>query len=119
MAWTYSGDPSANDVDKYRFFIGDTNAKEPILQDGEVQFVVNTYDDHNTRLYHLYDAAANFFARKIERTVGPITEKPFERQKHYASKAAQYRMLVTGVGLSMPVPTKSIFNKGMHDNGRY
>lgn len=119
MAWTYSGDPSTTDVDEYRFHIGDTDAEEPILQDGEIQYIVANHKNHNTRLYLLFDAAALYFARQIERKVGPIEEKPLERQRHYEAKAAYYRKLVTGLGFSRPVSTLPIFNKGMHDNARY
>lgn len=119
MAWTYSGDPSSSEVDEYRFLLGDTDPEEPILQDGEIQYIVDTYTNHNTRLFHLYDAAANYFARQIERKVGPIEEKPQERMRHFRYKANYYRDLVKGVGLSLPISSKSIFKKGMHDNARY
>ena len=99
MAWTYSGDPSSSDLDKYRFLIGDTDANEPILQDGEITFVVNSYENHNERLYILYDAAADYFARQIERKVGPIEEKPTERLRYFRTKANYYRRIVNGIGL--------------------
>lgn len=121
MAWTYSGDPSANDLDKYRFFVGDTDETEPILQDGEVMFVVNTYESHNERLYYLYDAAADYFARQIDRKVGPIEEKTTERLRYFRTKANYYRRIVNGVGLSLPKSAykEASFRVGMNDNARY
>lgn len=118
MTWTYSGDPSVDEKDKYRFLIGDTNAKEPILQDAEIQYVISEHSEHNTRLYLLYDRAADFFARKIKRTVGPIEEDPIERQKYFAAKAAQYKMIAYSTGFRVPTGKPS-FRKGMHDNGGY
>lgn len=116
MTWTYSGDPSTSEVDKYRFLIGDTQETEPILQDGEIAFVLAEYSNHNSRLFHLYDAAAQFFARKIKRKVGPIEEEPLERQMHFEKKAAYYKALTTMTGLSLPVSTSTVFTKGIHDN---
>jgi hypothetical protein len=119
MAWTYSGDPSSSEKDLYRFYIGDTMEDDPILQDGEVNFVVSTIEDHSARLYQLYDAAAQFFARQIERKVGPIEERPLERQRHFEAKAAYYKKLISSYGLSIPKASDTIFTKGMHDNARY
>lgn len=117
MAWTYTGDPTSSEKDEYRFIIGDTAATEPILQDGEIEYVLATHSARNTRLYHLYDACAQFFARKYKRKVGPIEESPYMRQQHYERKAAYYKGLVTGVGVSLPKSAPIIFRKGMHDNG--
>lgn len=117
MAWSYSGDPLGSPKDEYRFIIGDTNTNEPILQDGEIEYVLATYSARTTRLYHLYDAAAQFFARKIKRKVGPIEESPYMRQQHFERKAAYYRGLMGNDAFSLPKSTPTIFTKGMHDNG--
>lgn len=119
MTWTYSGDPSSGDKDKYRFLVGDTDQTDPILQDEEITFIVSEYSDHSVRLFNLYDRAADFFARKIKRTVGPITEEPLERQRHFEAKAAYYKGIVVTSGLSMPKSTPVAFSKGLHDNARY
>lgn len=117
MAWTYSGDPTSSELDKYRFFLGDTDPEEPILQDGEIQFVIDEYKSHNYRLFLLYDAAANFFARQIEFKVGPIEEKPQERMRHFRYKANYYRSSISAVGFGGVKTVPTIFTKGMHDNG--
>lgn len=116
MTWTYSGDPSSNKKDEYRFIVGDTDPEEPILQDGEIEYVLNKYTEKNERLYHLYDAMAQFFARKIKQKVGPIEESPYMRQLHYERKAAYHKGLIGGYTLSMPKSAPIIFTKGMHDN---
>lgn len=117
MAWTYTGDPSSSAKDKYRFLIGDTDETKPILQDGEIEFVIQEYQNHHTRLYHLFTAAALFFARMIRRKVGPIEEYPLERRRYYESQAKYYKMYVSSAGLSLPKSAPIIFTKGMHDNG--
>lgn len=119
MAWTYSGDPSSNEVDKYRFLIGDTISSEPVLQDGEIQFVLDTYSSHNTRLYRLFDAAANAFAREFKKSLGPQSEDPTKRQEHFEKQAELYKKLSAMSGISLPVYSKDkIFRKGMNDNVR-
>lgn len=120
MTWTYTGDPKSSEVDKYRFLIGDTNPKEPILQDEEIAFVLEDTLGHNTRLYVLFDKAATFFAKAITTKVGPIEEDPIERRLYYERKAAQYRMYSSytsiGIGIGKAKASKIIFQKGMHDN---
>lgn len=117
MTWTYSGDPNSDEKDLYRFLIGDTDVKEPILQDAEIEYVIGSHPIHNERLYYLYDACAQFFARKIKRTIGPIKEEPWSRQRHYEIKAAQYKKLISGTGFKLPTNHRpSIFKIGMNDN---
>lgn len=117
MTWSYSGDPSNNEKDKYRFLLGDTIEDKPILQDSEIQFVVDNYDDHDTRLFYLFDAAANFFSRDIKRKVGPIDEDPRNRSWYYEKQARFYRRRMSVYSLSLPKSSPTIFTKGMHDNG--
>jgi len=40
MSWTYSGDPSSSDRDELRFKIGDTDPKNPELQDEELNYII-------------------------------------------------------------------------------
>lgn len=117
MTWTYTGDPTTSPKDEYRFIIGDTDENEPILQDGEVLYVLVTYTDTNLRLAHLYDAMAQYFARRIKRKVGPIEESPYMRQLHYEKKAAYHKGLIGSYyGFSANNIVPAIFTKGMHDN---
>lgn len=41
MAWTYSGDPKDSPRDELRFTIGDTDEREPLLQDEELSFLLD------------------------------------------------------------------------------
>lgn len=116
MTWSYSGNPAASAIDKYRFLISDTDSTEPVLQDEEIQFILDEYTDNNTRLYNLFDRAADIFGRAIKKSLGPQSEDPSERLKYFASKAAYYKKLVGSSGLSLPKSTPITFSKGMHDN---
>lgn len=117
MDWTYSGDPSSSDLDRYRFTIGDNLKDEPVLQDKEIDFILLEYSSENERLYHLYEYAAHFFARRVSRKLGPQSEFTSDRQKHFEEKAIYYRhKMQSSFGLSLPKASSTIFMKGMHDN---
>jgi len=120
MAWTYSGNPSTSDVDKYRFIIGDTDSANPIMQDEEIQFIVDTYKTERSILYQMFTRAATIFARDIKRSLGPQAEDPTERLKFYKEQAAIYAKESKQAGISLPTYAyPQIFRKGMHSNPPY
>jgi hypothetical protein len=117
MIWTYSGNPAENELDKYRFIIGDTDENDQLLLDAEIEFVLCENTDHNLRLYTLYQIIADKFARSIKRSLGPQSEDPTSRQQYYADKAAYYKQLCSASGVSVPKYSyKKVFRKGMHNN---
>lgn len=118
MAWTYSGNPAESELNKYRFLIGDTVASEPLMQDEEINFVLDTYPSHNARLYRLYDALANKFSREdIKKSLGPQSVDPTERKKHFEEQAAFYKRLASVSNISLPkYKGEKAFSKGMMDN---
>ena len=118
MSWTYSGDPSVSDLDKYRFMIGDTIQTQPIMQDEEIQYIINTYtNNENLMLYHLFTRIAVLFARDIKRSLGPQSEDPTERLKFFKEQASTYKSLSTSAGLSIPkYQHQKSFYRGMHSN---
>jgi hypothetical protein len=119
MAWTYTGDPKSSEKDEYRFLIRDTDANEPVLQDEEIQYILDTYSGKTDRLFNLFENAAVTFARAVKRSLGPQSEDPTERAKFFTDKADFYRRQVSQAsGLSLPKSTPIIFTKGMHDNVR-
>lgn len=116
MTWSYSGDPSSNELDEYRFLISDTDESDVILQDEEVQYILDQSTDKTTRLYLLFEAAANTFSRAVRKSLGPQMEDPTNRSNYFVSKAKYYKMLMASSGgLSLPNGS-GIFSKGMHDN---
>lgn len=117
MTWNYSGNPAENEVDKYRFIIGDTDENDQLLLDAEIEFVLGEYADHNLRLYTLYQRIADKFARGIKRSLGPQSEDPSDRQQYYADKVAYYGRLCGSAGISVPkYEYVKVFSKGMHNN---
>lgn len=45
MTWTYSGNPGLSAKDATRFYIGDTDQRNQLLQDGEIEYVLNIYNN--------------------------------------------------------------------------
>lgn len=117
MAWTYSGDPSSTEKDEYRFLIGDTITNEPILQDGEIQYILDNVTGKDLRLLKLFEASYLFFTRDTEVTLGPLKERPLDRTKYAKEQLDYYRKKVRASGISLPVySSEKIFSKGMHSN---
>lgn len=50
--YSYSGDPSATDLDKVRFLLSDTNSTSPLLQDEEIYWLLEEWSN-------AYEAAAS------------------------------------------------------------
>ena len=92
MSWTYSGNPADSKLDEYRFLIGDTNEDEPIMQDEEIQYIIDTYGSNENQVkYQLFNRVATLFARDIKRTLGPQSEDPTERLNFYKQQAKAYK----------------------------
>lgn len=118
MSFTYSGDPSASDLDAARFLIGDTDKAMPIMQDEEIQYIIDTYGAReNTMKYQLFNRVATRFARDIKRSLGPQSEDPTDRLNYFREQAEYYKNLVAIGGVSAPSHAyPKIFRKGMLSN---
>ena len=117
MTWSYSGYPANSDLDKYRFIIGDADENDKLLLDAEINYILDTFDEHNLRLYNLYQRISDKFARDIKKSLGPQSEDPTSRQQYYADKASYYKQLCSTSGVSVPKYSyRKVFRKGMHNN---
>jgi hypothetical protein len=121
MSWTYSGDPKDSALDECRFIIGDTDINEPIMQDEEIQYLIDTYSSSiNVLYYNLFMRTATLFARDVKRRLGPQSEDPTERLKFFNEQALYYKGKITAAGLSIPeYAYPKIFRKGMNSNPPY
>ena len=45
MAWTYSGNPGASNLDLVRFLIQDTNSADQLLSNEEINYLIGVYTD--------------------------------------------------------------------------
>lgn len=117
MSFSYSGDPSASALDKYRFIIGDNDALDPIMQDAEINYLIGMYPVEDELLFQLYDRAATILARNIKHSLGPESEDPTSRLDFYKKKAASYSAKLRSSGISLPkYAYPKVFGKGMQNN---
>lgn len=97
MAWTYSGSPSSSAKDEVRFLVGDTDVALPLVQDEEVQYALDNYADSG--LAKVNYAAASLvaegiaakFARKMDRSIGPLSVSAKQQRDHYVELADSLR----------------------------
>lgn len=118
MSFSYSGDPSSSKLDECRFTIGDTNSAEPIMQDEEIWYLIDTYgSDTNKLLYNLFVRAATLFSRDIKRSLGPQSEDPTSRLGFFNSQANYYKAKMSSGGITLPnYAYPQVFRKGMDEN---
>lgn len=91
MAFTYSGNPADSDRDAVRFYSGDTDANDPLLQNTEVEFAIA----ENTNLFlaaaECCEAIAAKFARKVTRSNIGQSANLSDKQNHYEQRAMKLR----------------------------
>ena len=118
MSWNYSGDPSDSTLEECRFLIGETNEQEPIMQDEEIQYIIDTYGPNENQIkFQLFNRAATLFARDIKRSLGPQSEDPTERLNFFKQQAKAYKAKLSASGLSVPkYAHPKVFRKGMQNN---
>lgn len=121
MSWNYSGDPKSSVKDECRFIIGDIDAKHPLMQDEEIQYIIEVAGKNkNALMYQLFIRAATLFARDIKRSLGPQSEDPTSRLAFYEKQARIYKVRLTSGGISLPnYDHPQIFGVGMTSNPPY
>lgn len=89
MAWTYDGDPSANDRDTIRFLIGDTNTNDQLVTDEEIAWALTQGTTYN---------AAAICANAISAAFSRLADKAVDDLKiSYSQKSEQYARLAVGL----------------------
>lgn len=73
MAWTYSGNPNDNPRDQVRFLIGDTDEKDQLLRDEEIQYLLQQYNNgiFQTAIRCCETISAKF-SRRVSEAVGQV-----------------------------------------------
>ena len=116
--WTYSGDPKSSELDYYRFMLSDTDEDEQLLHDTEIQYVIDTKSDENSRLYLLFDRISVMFDRQaVNSKLGPESEDTTARADYFRERMNYYKKLVStgGTPTYFQGPDKS-FKKGLFEN---
>lgn len=110
MSFTYTGDPSASDVEAVRFEISDTDPNAPLLQDGEITYAIEAETGvpaaSPTVIVPpgLYSAAARCmetlarkFAMQADTEIGDLTTTYKDMAKTYAARAGELRVKAQGM----------------------
>jgi len=92
VTWTYTADPSSSKKDAVRYFIGDVNPDDPLVQDEEIYF---NLQEVNGEIYRAasntcYNLAAKFTgeAQSTSKSVGGLS-----LSKSFGDKAQRYERL--------------------------
>ena len=133
-SWSYSGNPSASTRDAVRYHLGDTDPDDPLMSDGELDYLITDWSLISTspRLIAA-DAAenlANRYAREVTVSADAVTAQLQELVGNYRALAVSLRAQDANRNLGGPdlgvdadsVPDPSVrplnFSIGMHDNKR-
>ena len=129
--WNYSGDPGASTKDAVRFLIGDTDSRDQLLSDQEIDYLVNNVGSANESAAQACEILAA--AREsIDKEIDDLVVKGRQHAEHWSELADRLRkrrvgsrMGVFAGGISIsdgyardidtdrPVPA---FDVGMFDN---
>jgi hypothetical protein len=112
IQWTYSGDPSASDRDAVRFRIGDTDEAEPLLADAEIDWLLAEQGTVLPAAIEACRAIAARYARKCDKSVGPVSISYSQRSQHYRDLAAE---IAHEAGLDVPLVAPVITGQSASD----
>lgn len=119
MSWSYSGDPSTSPLDQIRFTIGDTQEGMPLIQDEEIFFVLDKYNqDVQLASIHCLEGIVIKLAGQVDYTIGPEHVAAGNRYKNYLANLERLKKDLTK-GYTAPINTgptgPSCFDIGMND----
>lgn len=137
MTWSWSGDPSASDLDEVRFHLQDTDETDQLLSDEEINFTIDRWTDVvGTNVWAAAMCAETLaarFAREVSVSADGVSVAVEQLQQKYNDLALSLRdqhKSFTGAAGS-PTGNGTIFDveqddtirplsfgKGMHDNIR-
>ena len=118
MTFTYSGDPSEDDINRLRFILMDTDPTKALFSDEELEYLIDEYGSNDDMLqYQCFMQAATKFAYQIKRSLGPQSEDPTSRLNFFKDRAAELKAKLQVKGLSLPkYQAPKQFFRGMQDN---
>lgn len=89
--FTYSGDPSARDLDKVRFLLQDTDPVDPLLTDAEIVYLIAACDGSVYQAAH--DAAYAISAKFVRRADTSKSVGDLSLSTSYGNRADEFRKL--------------------------
>lgn len=89
MAWTYTGDPADSPRDAVRFYVGDTNFNDQLLQDEEIAFALTHSADPLAAAARCARALASKFSSLVDEKFETIDNKFSQRAKAFHALAGR------------------------------
>ena len=98
MAWSYSGDPSNSAKDTVRFLIGDTDNRDPLLQDAEITYFLSQHNNAPVNAaIRCCETIMAKFARLCDESVGQVHLSLSQKYKSFREMRDQLQQrLATG-----------------------
>lgn len=88
LNWSYTGDPANSTRDAVRFLVGDTDGDDPLLYDGEIDWLITNDNDPYATASKAAYAIASKFARLMNRSVGNLSADYSTKYRQYLELAA-------------------------------
>lgn len=95
MVWLYSGDPGSSPRDAVRFEIGDTDSRDPLLQDAEVAYALKVEANIYGAAARCCESIARRFARQADYALGTHRVSASQRSEAYAKLGRELRLRAT------------------------
>jgi len=118
MTWSYNTS-LATDKDKVRFYIGDTDTNDQLLQDEEINFLLAEMSNVLLAAAHAAKAIAAKFSRQADKAVGDLRISLSQKARAYMSLAAdlEKRALTSSAYPTWQEPEEDArFELGMMEN---
>lgn len=121
MAWTYTDDPKNVPVDKVRFLCGDTDSEDPLLSDGEIEYLLESAGNAESAARKACMTIIAKLAREVDYVIGPEQVRASQRLENYRKLLALLPIPIT-TSTGTPIwgtPGSEfrdpIFDIGLHD----
>lgn len=84
--WSYSGRPGSSNKDTVRFLIGDTNPKDKLLDDCEIEYLISSEGTPERAAICAAETIAAMFSRDFDGKSNRTTSSKIAEQYHKLSK---------------------------------
>ncbi len=91
MSWNYSGNPADSDKDAVRFWTGDKDPRDQLVQDEEILYVLSLQPDIILAAADILDELAIKFSRYVDSRVGDVQESASKRADAFKKRADELR----------------------------
>ncbi len=91
MTWSYTGNPADSDKDAVRFWCGDTDSTDELVQDEEIAYVLTLQPEVKLAAADVCDAIAAELSRQADKRVGDVQESMSQRAIAFEALATKLR----------------------------